>query len=259
MAESLSRAAHSLVGAISFSLFAIAGIPLSLLVLPLLHLLPGPRHVRELRAQRIVHWTFRAYCAALSTMQVISVSVEGAERLRAPGAHVVISNHPTLLDVVILGSLMPQLDCVAKRSAWANPFMAGVIRATGYIPNDVGPLLVEACTKRLRAGRSLLIFPEGTRSPAGDLHPFRRGFAHVAIRAGAPILPVCIRCDPPALGKDRRWWQMPTETLRFTIEVGEAIDTEQLAEQNGARGAAVRRLTAALRDFYIKKLHYTLG
>ncbi|MEE2678574.1 MAG: lysophospholipid acyltransferase family protein [Myxococcota bacterium] len=259
MAESLSRPAHALGSAIAFFLFAAAVIPLSLLVFPLLYLLPSSRHTRELRAQRIVQWTFRCYCAALSALRVASVRVEGVERLRAPGPYVVISNHPTLLDVVILGSLRAQLDCVAKRSAWSNPFMAGVIRATGYLPNDAGPLLVDACTARLRAGRSLLIFPEGTRSPAGDLHPFRRGFAHVALRATAPILPVCIRCDPPALGKERRWWQMPNETLRYTIEIGEAIDPGGLVPQHGGRGATARRVTAALRDFYLKKLHYTPG
>jgi len=257
MVEPLSRVAHVIVGALSFVLFAILGALLTLLVFPFLYLLPSTRPVREVRAQRVLHWTFRTYRAAMTVTRGISVEVPGEERLRAPGPHLLIANHPTLLDVVILGSLMPQLDCVAKRAAWSNPFMFGVIRATGYLPNDPGPSLVEACTARLQAGRSLLIFPEGTRSPVGGLQPFRRGAAHVALRAGAPILPICIRCTPPALGKGRRWWNMPTETLRYTLEVGDPIDAALLAPRDGARGAAVRRVTAALRDFYLKKLHYT--
>ena len=254
--EPLARAAHAIAAALSFALFAIFGVLLTLLVFPVLYLIPSSRTVREVRAQRILHWTFRAYRAAMTLSRAISVDVPGEERLRKAGPHLVIANHPTLLDVVLIGSLMPQLDCVAKRAAWSNPFMFSVIRAAGYLPNDTGPSLIEACAARLQEGRSLLIFPEGTRSPANGLQPFRRGVAHVALRTGAPILPIFIRCEPPALGKDRSWWQMPTQTLRYTIEVSDAMEAAPLAPPDGTRGVAVRRVTAALRDFYLKKLHY---
>jgi 1-acyl-sn-glycerol-3-phosphate acyltransferase len=255
--EPLARLAHILVGALSFVLFGILGVLLTLLVFPLLYLIPSTRSVREVRAQRILHWSFRTYRAVMTVTRCISVEVLGEERLRAPGPHLVIANHPTLLDIVILGSLMPQLDCIAKRAAWSNPFLFSVVRATGCLPNDSGPSLVEACTARLQQGRSLLIFPEGTRSPADGLQPFQRGMAHVALRADAPILPICIRCTPPTLGKGRRWWQMPTQTLRYTLEVGDPVEATLLAPPGGSRGVAVRRVSAALRDFYLKKLHYT--
>ena len=254
--EPLTHAAHAIAAAMSFALFAIFGVLLTLLVFPVLYLIPSARTVREIRAQRILHWTFRTFRAAMTLTRAISVEVPGEERLRSGGPHLIIANHPTLLDVVLIGSLMPQLDCVAKRAAWSNPFMFAVIRAAGYLPNDTGPSLVEACAARLEAGRSLLIFPEGTRSPANGLQPFRRGAAHVALRTDAPILPICIRCDPPALGKDRNWWQMPTQTLRYTIAVSDTIEAAPLAPPEGTRGVAVRRVTAALRDFYLKKLHY---
>ena len=132
------------------------------------------------------------------------------------------------------------MDCVAKSDAFSNPFMWGVVKATGYLSNADGPALIEACAERIRSGRSLLIFPEGTRSPRGGLGPF------------VDVL----RCDPPSLAKGQKWWDVPGEQLHFRVEVGEPLQAAELAAAGGPRGAATRRATAALRDFYAKKLQY---
>jgi 1-acyl-sn-glycerol-3-phosphate acyltransferase len=256
MGRPLSHWAYVAGTGAGFAGFGIAGLTLGLVGFPLLHLLPGERSRKQLRCQRVVNRVFRGYVECLEWMGVAKLTVRNAERLAGPGPHLVVANHPTLLDVVVIGTLLPQMDCVAKSDAFSNPFMWGVVKATGYLSNADGPALVEACAERIRSGRSLLIFPEGTRSPRGGLGPFHRGAIHVAMRTGVPLIPVFVRCEPPSLAKGQKWWDVPGETLHFRLEVGEPLSVAELTAAGGPRGAATRRATAALRDFYAKKLQY---
>lgn len=247
------RAWHWLASAIAFALFGLGGVVLPVFVFPVLRCLPGSREAWQLRCQRAVHEVFRVYIAVIEAIGVVRMRVVAAEELRRPG-QLVVANHPTLLDAVFLIALMPQADCVAKQATWSNPFMRGVVRATGYLSNDLGGELVDACAERLAAGRSVLLFPEGTRSPKGGLGPFQRGAAHVALRAGRPLRTVLLGCEPPGLHRGRRWYEMPTQRLAITVDARETLDPAGLAPAGTSRGVAARRLTAALREFYAKRL-----
>jgi 1-acyl-sn-glycerol-3-phosphate acyltransferase len=247
------RAWHFAASAIAFALFGLGGVLLPIFVFPVLRLLPGSREQWQLRCQLAVHRGFRIYLAIIEAIGVVRMQVEGAEELRQPGQLVVV-NHPTLLDAVFLISLMPQADCVAKQATWSNPFMWGVVTATGYLSNDLGIELVEACAERLRAGRSVLLFPEGTRSPKGGLGSFQRGALHAALRAGKPLRTVVLSCSPPALMRGRRWWQMPTERLAIGVDARATLDPSAWVEPGMSRGVAARRASAALHDFYAKTL-----
>ncbi len=236
----------------AFALFGIGGL-ITAPLLPILNQLPGSQLAREARVQRVIHWLFRAFVQYMRAVGILSVEVVDAQRLKSAGGQVLVANHPTLLDVVMMGALVPQLDCVVKRAAWSNPFMRGVISAAGYIPNDASETLIEQCAMRLRDERSLLIFPEGTRSPKGRLGPLHRGAAHMALSSQRPLRPVFIGCDPPALMSGQPWYDVPSRPMRYTIEVGEAIDPPSL-EGGKARGAIARQLTGRLRDFYMERL-----
>ena len=240
---------------LGFAVFGSLCLGLTFVVFPLQRLTTRSREQRELRAQRMVQWAHRVFIASLHYLDVADVAVTGQERLRAPGAKLLVANHPSLIDVCVIGALFPQLDCVAKKAAWSNPFMLGVVRGTGYLANDDGVALVEAGRERLAQGRSLLLFPEGTRSPAGDLHPFQRGAAHLALRAEVPITPIVLQVVPRGLHKDRRWWEFPATRMRITMEICDPIEPAELVEPGDPRARAARRITAALRDFYVKRLH----
>jgi 1-acyl-sn-glycerol-3-phosphate acyltransferase len=254
MQRSLSRWWRVARTGAAFAVFGLGGAILPAVVFPVVRWQSRDANTAELRAQYLVHLTFRAFVRVMAALGLIEVEVRGAERLIEPGGLVVVANHPTLIDVVILGSLVPQLDCVVKKEAWSNPFMRGVVKATGYVANDLGEDVLDASAARLSRGRALLLFPEGTRSPMGGLGTFRRGAAHVALRSERPILPVVIRCDPPGLMRGQRWFDVPDRSMQFRIEVGEPMEPGPLRESSEPRGAAARRLTGALRDFYEKRL-----
>ncbi len=239
---------------VGFAFFGTLCLLLTFVVFPLQRLTTRSREDRELRAQRMVQWAHRVFIASLRYLDVAEVEVRGEERLHTPGAKLLVSNHPSLIDVCVLGTLLPQLDCVAKKAAWSNPFMLGVVRGTGYLANDDGPSLVEEGRQRLTSGRTLLLFPEGTRSPLDGLQPFQRGAAHLALRAGVPITPLVIEVTPSGLHKQRRWWEFPASRMRFTVEICDPIEPAELVELGEPRARSARRITAALRDFYVKRL-----
>ena len=178
----------------------------------------------------------------------------GLERLSQGGPHLVVANHPTLADVVILLAHMPQADCIVGAEYARHPILRGAASAAGYIRNDGGVEVVEESVRRLRAGRSLLVFPEGTRSPRGGLQPFHRGAAHVALRAEWDLLPVLIDCQPPTLMKGQPWYEVPERTIRVTLRVEEPISAKPYAASERSAPIAARKLTAELREWFAKSM-----
>jgi len=211
------------------------------------------RGPRDLGAQRLIHRAHALYIRLGELLRLWSVQVEGAEHLSGAGGKLIVANHPTLIDVVLLLSRLPQADCVVKHTAWHNPFFAPVVRAADYLPNDSGEAVIERCAERLRRGRNVILFPEGSRSPIAGLRPFHRGVAHVLLRRGCPLVPVTIRCDPPALKKGQRWWTLPNQKLVFRLSVGEPLSAACFGVEGLAQPAAARRVTYKLEEYFLAR------
>jgi 1-acyl-sn-glycerol-3-phosphate acyltransferase len=235
-----------------FAVFGLLSIALFGLVLPIRLALSRKHAERDLLAQRMVHRALRLYLRMGKWLDVFVVETRHAERL-LQGPALVVANHPTLLDIVLLLAHMPQADCVAKGAAWRNPFLRPVVSAAAYIPNDDGEDLIARCRERLAAWRIVILFPEGTRSPAEGLQPFRRGAAHIALSSGCPVVPVLLRCQPPSLKKGRPWYALPDERMRFRLEVDPPLS---FAGEFGdiPRGLAARRVTERLREHFERRL-----
>ena len=139
----------------------------------------------------------------------------GIERLRKGGPAVVVANHRTMMDVLILMWLLPDASCLLKpmkkppegeqRNAMPDlwkPFIAAPFSLLGYVPmppswSDREALkeTFDRCRQVLGQGRPIVMFPEGTRSPDGRLLPFRDFPFHVAKDAGVPVIPVMMHAD----------------------------------------------------------------
>jgi 1-acyl-sn-glycerol-3-phosphate acyltransferase len=232
----------------AFALFFAGGALLALL-LPALRRVAGDPPGFDLRAQR---WIARGYHLFMAYMQVAGltrVRIEGVERLAAPGPLVVVSNHPTLVDTPLLGRHMPQADCIANPEWADSALLRGAIAAAHYVRNDAGAEAIEEGVRRLREGRKLLVFCEGTRTPAGvALGPFRRGAAHMALRAGVEVLPVAIACHPRTLMKGQRWYDVPERAFELSVRVLPPIAPKDVLAGGETPSIAARKLTAAVRE-----------
>jgi 1-acyl-sn-glycerol-3-phosphate acyltransferase len=238
---------------LAFVVFGLGALVISALLLPSLRLVCRRRSDAERRAQLLLHHSFRLFAWLMASLGLIRVTWSGREQLRDRPA-LVVANHPTLIDVVLLVAAMPQADCIVKTAARENFLFRQVVQGAGYLTNDRPEPLVQACADRLREGWSLLLFPEGTRSPAGRLGAFHRGAARIALRSGSDLVPVVITCTPPTLMKGQRWYDVPTCAAHLTLTVKERIRVRDHPAAGKPEAAAARELTAFLQDFYERSL-----
>ncbi len=246
----LERHLRIVTTGISFASFGIGGLLLRLIAFPLLDVFVRDDARKARLARRLVQRTFGGFIEFMRLMGVLDFHVAGTEKLRREGL-LILSNHPTLLDVVFMVSLIENADCVVNARRAANPFLRGPIRAARYITNDSGAGLIDAAIASLRAGSNLLIFPEGTRTALDGLVTLQRGAANIAVRGMRDITPVLIDCTPRSLTKGLPWWRVPPTRMNFSIEVREDIRVQPFLDQaDGEAALAARRLTDHLKHYF---------
>lgn len=234
---------------LSFAAFGIGGLVISLLFFPLFNLFVRDREKRMAYAQRIVHGAFRLHRDFTIFMGVIEWETHNEEALANDEGVLVVANHPTLLDVVLLMSMMKRSQCIVKAAVARNPFMRGVVAATGYIRNDDDPeKLVADCVAALEQGNNLIVFPEGSRTVPGAEVKLQRGVANIAIRARVPIRLVTIKCEPPTLMKGQKWYEIPPRRMHFTIRVHGLVESESYIGES-VPSIAARRLNGHLAEW----------
>ncbi|MEI8186894.1 MAG: lysophospholipid acyltransferase family protein [Chlorobiaceae bacterium] len=128
----------------------------------------------------------------------IAIEITGEENYDPEQNYLVISNHAGMADIpLLLGSMHLNLRFVAKEELGKIPIFGHVIKQAGFVmikrgQNREALKSLLAASEVLKSGRSVHIFPEGTRSADGKLLPFKRGAFLVAKKGGAPLLPVTI-------------------------------------------------------------------
>jgi 1-acyl-sn-glycerol-3-phosphate acyltransferase len=240
--------------AAAFAAFGVCGVLFSALVFPFAWLWPHRASSQRVVAG-VIHWFFRALLALLETFGVMKLDVSGAEALKRSGPAIVVANHPTYLDVVVLLALTPYACCVVKNSHWGNPCLWGIVRAARYVSNADPSDLIEAGARQLASGYTMIVFPEGTRSPGGSrLHPFSRGFAHMALRAGSDVRPVLIDCDPPVFAKNMRWYDVPSRPFHMRVAVLEPFRLDRFSAPDTPQAAAARAVAQAVQAHITEQL-----
>ncbi len=229
--------------AISFSLFGIGGVIIPVISTPILFLIARGQRRRQL-ARRLVHLSFKTFIYMMRALGILRWDIRGLEKLQRSSG-LVLANHPTLIDVVFLVALIPNASCIVKGKLLSNPAMRGFITLAGYITNDGGDDLLDSV--KADAG-ILIVFPEGTRSTAGQALRMQRGAANIAIRSNTNITPIIIRCEPITLSKQHKWYHIPDRPFAISIDVKDDISIAQFTEGPATLGA--RRLTKYLERYF---------
>ncbi|HEU5434471.1 MAG TPA: lysophospholipid acyltransferase family protein [Thermomicrobiales bacterium] len=174
----------------------------------------------------------------------IRLRIVGLEHVPGDGPLLVASNHLHNADPLLLGLAMPRpIHFMAKRELYANPIGGWMLRRAGAFPVDRGRAdrsAILTAEDRLRRGFAVGLFPEGTRSKTGWLQAAHAGAGLIALRSGAPILPVAITGTErlPFNGLKRRSDQgCPRTPIRVVIRFGQPFTLEARTEG--------RRLTSA--------------
>ncbi len=221
------------------------------IVMLILRVLPGETLARQRRARKLVHHAFRLYVSMMKGLGILDYKVSNLEKLE--GAKLILSNHPSLIDVIFLIAFVPNANCVVKSGLLKNFFTRGPVRATGYIINDSADSVITAAAEAFASGDALIVFPEGTRTTPNQPIQLKRGAANIAIRAGADMTPVLIECTPTTLTKHHRWYHVPAKRVQLNIEVRDVIPIEPYVCADNPSMAA-RQLTKDLCTYFNKEL-----
>jgi 1-acyl-sn-glycerol-3-phosphate acyltransferase len=236
------------------AIIGVVGSLMALTLFPLLCLVSPNRVIRQRRFQYLLKLAFKLYCLGIRLTGTAAITLVGTEKLKDLRGVLVVANHPSLLDVVLIMSAIPRAQCIVKAALWNHPFFRFTVRGADYIRNDLDPeQLLATCKATLAAGNNLIVFPEGTRTRPGEPLKLTRGFANIATLAEADIQLVTITCDPPILYKGGTWWKVPEARPRFVMEVGERLDIQHFLRYR-SRPLAARKLVAFIDDYFTGKL-----
>ena len=209
----------------SFVSYGFGGI--FLLFFPLMHLMmKGSQHDKAVTSRKIIHKLLRLFICQMKYLGIFTYETHGLEKL-GPG-QLIIANHPTFLDVVFLISFIENANCIVKYSLFKNPFTCGPLHAAGYIPNLDGNQLLKDCIESLKAGDSIIIFPEGTRTPTEGLPKMQRGAANIALATGIQPTMITIQCSTSFLSKGVKWYNIPLCRPHLVFKLTEMNDISDL-------------------------------
>lgn len=203
----------------AFAIFGIVGTVTSFLCF-----LPGIvcKSVSARRVgQSIIRGLFQFFLWYLERCGLVMVEAgELAPLSKARGA-ILVANHPSYLDAVIITAKVPNVCCIMKSSLVGHPVLAGQARLAGYVDNRAGSGLIKTCIRRIQEGSNMLIFPEGTRS-TGALGPCKHGFALLARLTQRPVQSVIVQVMPSGfLGKSTPFFRIPEFPVRYHLRLGD--------------------------------------
>jgi 1-acyl-sn-glycerol-3-phosphate acyltransferase len=158
--------------------------------------------------RRYVMHRFTSFWASLYTWfnPAWQVTIEGSERLREDVPTVLVANHLSLLDILVLFRMQSHFKWVSKLENFRVPIIGWNMTMCGYIPLRRGDsasvrAMMRQCDQALAGGSSIVMFPEGTRSASGRLRRFMPGAFQIAVRNRVPIQPIVIQGTSEALPK----------------------------------------------------------
>ena len=235
MRERFVRKARGCLAGAFFLAFGLGGLVIGCVCFPLLAFFPQ----RWMRA--LVRASYRLFVWVARVTGLFRVALSQADRVRLAQTRgrVVVANHLTLIDIVILIAFLPDSTSIAKAAAKRNFFYSQIVRRVFLVNDDPARALDEA-QRLLVQGVNIIVFPEGTRTPANaPSRKLRRGAAQIALHAGAPILPIRIDCDPPVLAKGQPWHDVADRTIVWTLRALDEIPVDRPIDGHGTHAAAV--------------------
>ena len=197
----------------------------NLIALVLYPVVPRPMARRLGRAA--IAGAYRWFWRIAGWSGLLRMDASVLDAMAAEQGLIVVANHPSMLDALMLVARLQNSFCVMKASLIRNPLLGPGARLARYIRNDSAFGMVRQAVAELKDGGQLVMFPEGTRTTQPPINPFRPGVTLIAKLAQVPIQTVFIDTDSPYLAKGWPLWRLPPLPITFTVRLGRRFAPSQ--------------------------------
>ena len=214
----MKRFFRSFLSGFCFAIFGIGGIITGILLVPLILIFCSKSNQKRILSATI-HYLWKGFVGLMCGLKLIDVKIKNQEEFRQLSGKIIVANHPSLIDVVILVSKIPRSICVVKGDLFKNIFITTLIRRV-YLSNAMNPDdFIKCASSDLDSGYNVIVFPEGTRTQRGKPVRFHRGFAYLQMYSKHDIQPIHIQNVPHILGKGSKWWDVGDKTSVYTLKM----------------------------------------
>lgn len=214
----MKRFFRSFLSGLCFAIFGIGGLLTGLIFVPFVLIFCSRTAQRRILSGTI-HYLWKSFVWFMCILKLIKIDIQNEKELKNLRGNIIVANHPSLIDVVILVSKIPHSICIVKDGLFKNFFIKNLIRRV-YLSNSMSPEdFISQASCDLDMGYNIIIFPEGTRTQKNKPIHLHRGFAYLHLHSKHDIQPIHIDNKPHILGKNSPWYNVGTKTSIYTLKM----------------------------------------
>ncbi len=221
---------RSILMIISFSIFGIGSLIVGLIVFPLIKFFAKDKKTRLNRYSGVVHSTWNIFIKAIQAVKIIKLDIENINTLKTIKNSVIVSTHPSYIDVLILLALIPKTTCFVAPRLTQNQFFKKIVESMFLISGKTLDELKNDTKTMMDYGFNILIFPSGIRHRKNEHPKIHKGAALTAINAQKNIVPVIMSTDFDFLQIGQPFYDAGIKPVTYSIKCAETIEISGFLE-----------------------------
>lgn len=243
----LRRVWRSVLISFLFSVFGIGAILINYFIFPIISVFVKKSNRRQ-KFCATIHKIWKYFTELMKKTGLIKVNFTNPDKLENLHGKIIVANHPSFIDIVILIGFLPNTLCIAKKEIKRNLFMGNIIKSLYLINDEDNKQMLEESVEILNQGYNIIIFPTGTRTTEDEDMKLHKGAALMALHSGANLIPIHISCDTKFLAKHQKFYDAGEKTPTYTITVNNEIKISDFEEQNLSQIQKRNRVNQAIKE-----------
>lgn len=221
---------------LQFAFFGAGALVINSLIFPCISVFVPKEKQRFLYCD-VIHKAWNFFSNVMQKSGSISIDILNfPDALKNPDSRkygkIIVANHPSFIDIVLLIGLLPKTVCIAKKELKKNLFMGNIVKSLYLINDEDNEKLLKDAVNLLSNGFNIIIFPTGTRTVEGEDMKLHKGAAMMALHSKADIIPVHIHCDYKFLAKHQKIYDAGEKAVKYTLTFNNQININEFFVNN---------------------------